>query len=132
MIERSKINEILKEQNLGASGRIEATTAAQIGRALGADILILGTVNRFNLESNTSGGSFLGFGSATTKNVAEVKLAARMVGTTTGEIIVAAEGAGTEEQSDSSTVIGGLASTGSATSNTDKLLSSASEKAVIK
>lgn len=130
VIERSRIQEILKEQNLGASGRIEATTAAQIGRALGADILIIGTVNRFNLESNTSGGSFFGFGSATTKNVAEVKLAARMVGTTTGEIIIAADGAGTEEQSDTATVIGGLGSAGSTTNNTDKLLSSASEKAV--
>ncbi|AFY72564.1 uncharacterized protein involved in formation of curli polymers [Synechococcus sp. PCC 7502] len=130
VIERSRIQEILKEQNLGASGRIEATTAAQIGRALGADILIIGSVNRFNLETNTSGGSLFGFGSATTKNVAEVKLAARMVGTTTGEIIVAADGAGTEEQSDTSTVISGLGTAGSATSNTDKLLSSASEKAV--
>lgn len=130
VIERSRIQEILKEQNLGASGRIEATTAAQIGRALGADILILGTINRFNLESNTSGSSFFGFGSANTKNTAEVKLAARMVGTTTGEIIVAADGIGSEEQNDSATVIGGLGSSGSATSNTDKLLSSASEKAV--
>ncbi len=130
VIERSRIQEILKEQNLGASGRIEATTAAQIGRALGADILIIGSVNRFNLESNTSGGSVFGIGSATTKNVAEVKLAARMVGTTTGEIIVAADGAGTEEQNDSAVVVRGFGSTGSATNNTDKLLSSASEKAV--
>lgn len=130
VIERSKIQEILKEQNLGASGRIEATTAAQIGRALGADLLILGTVNRFNLETNTSGGSFLGFGSATTRNTAEVKLAVRMVGTTTGEIIAVADGAGTEEQSDTATVVSGFGSGGSATANTDKLLSSASEKAV--
>lgn len=130
VIERSKIQEILKEQNLGASGRIEPTTAAQIGRALGADLLILGTVNRFNLETNTSGGSFLGFGSATTRNAAEVKLAVRMVGTTTGEIIAAADGAGTEEQSGSSAIVGGFGSGGSNTTNTDKLLSSASEKAV--
>jgi curli biogenesis system outer membrane secretion channel CsgG len=130
VIERSRIQEVLKEQNLGASGRIEATTAAQIGRALGADILIIGTVNRFNLESNTSGTNVFGFGSTNTKNVAEVKLAVRMVGTTTGEIIVAADGAGTEEQNDSTTIIGGLGGSASATNNTDKLLSSASEKAV--
>jgi len=130
VIERSRVREILKEQNLGASGRIEAITAAQIGRALGADILILGTVNRFNLSAKQENNSFFGFGSNNTKSQAEVKLAARMVGTTTGEIIVAADGAGSEEQNDSVTLLGGIGTTGSATSNTDTLLSAASEKAV--
>ncbi len=130
VIERSRINEILKEQNLGASGRIEAATAAQIGRALGADILILGTINRFNVEVTKGGSSFFGFGSASSKQLAEVKVSARMVGTTTGEIIVAADGAGTEEQNDNVTLLGGIGATGSETSNVDKLLSSASEKAV--
>lgn len=130
IIERSRIDQILKEQNLGASGRIEAATAAQIGRALGADVLIIGSVTRFNLESNTSGGSFLGFGSTTTSSVAEVKLTARFVSTTTGEIVAVAEGEGKADQSDSSVSIGGLGGGGSTTSNTDKLLSSAAEKAV--
>jgi hypothetical protein len=97
---------------------------------LGADVLIIGTVTRFNLASNTSGGGFLGFGSTNTTNVAEVKLTARVVGTTTGEILIVADGEGKEEQSDSSVSIGGLGFGGSATNNTDRLLSSASEQAV--
>ncbi len=130
VIERSRIDQIFKEQNLGASGRIEPTTAAQIGRALGADVLIIGTVTRFNLASSTSGGGFLGFGSTNTTNVAEVKLTARVVGTTTGEILVVADGEGKEEQNDSSVSIGGLGGGGSTTNNTDRLLSAAAEKAV--
>ncbi len=32
VIERSKLDAILAEQNLGASGRVDASTSAQIGR----------------------------------------------------------------------------------------------------
>ncbi len=130
VIERSRIDQILREQNLGASGRIEATTAAQIGRALGADVLLIGTVTRFNLDSSTSGTVIFGIGSTTKTNTAEVKLTARMVATTTGEIIAASEGEGKEEQSDSNVVVGTSTTSGSSTNNADKLLSSAAEKAV--
>ncbi|MEB3359708.1 MAG: CsgG/HfaB family protein [Synechococcales bacterium] len=40
VIERSQIEAVLAEQNLGQSGRVDASTAAQIGRILGVDAVI--------------------------------------------------------------------------------------------
>ena len=69
VLERSKVEQILKEQNFGASGRVDASTAAQIGKILGADAVIIGTITQFNLEKSRSGGSFLGIsGGSSTDN----------------------------------------------------------------
>ncbi|MEN9243982.1 MAG: CsgG/HfaB family protein, partial [Gloeomargarita sp. DG02_5_bins_242] len=54
MVERGRINQILAEQNLGEMGRIEPATAAQIGRLLGADAVIIGTITQFNVEESRS------------------------------------------------------------------------------
>lgn len=42
IVERAMLREILEEQDLGASGRVDAGTAAQIGRIVGARYVILG------------------------------------------------------------------------------------------
>ncbi len=130
VIERSRIAEVLREQNLGASGRVDASTAAQIGRILGVDAVIVGSVTRFNLEERRSGGSILGFGSSRRRQTADVQVTARMINTTTSEIIAVAEGAGQAEQRGSSVSVGGIFSSGSESSGADRLLSEASEQAV--
>ncbi|MBF1999634.1 MAG: penicillin-binding protein activator LpoB [Synechococcales cyanobacterium M58_A2018_015] len=98
LIERSRIAEVLQEQNLAQAGRIDPSTAAQIGRILGADAVVLGSVTRFNLDERGGGGSFFGFGGSGRTRTAEVELTARIVNTTTAEIITAAQGSGTSEQ----------------------------------
>lgn len=50
VIERSQLEKILNEQNLGVSGRIDASTAASIGKILGVDALIIGNVAAFDLK----------------------------------------------------------------------------------
>jgi len=50
VIERSQLQKILYEQNLGSQGRIDASTAARIGKVLGVDALILGNVSAFDLK----------------------------------------------------------------------------------
>lgn len=42
IVERSLLREVLEEQNLGASGRVDAQTAARIGRLVGARYAIAG------------------------------------------------------------------------------------------
>lgn len=42
IVERGALKEILEEQDLGASGRVDAQTAARIGRVVGARYVILG------------------------------------------------------------------------------------------
>jgi len=130
IIERSRVAEVLREQNLGASGRVDASTAAQIGRILGVDAVVVGSVTRFNLEERRSGGSILGIGSSRQRQMADVQVTARMINTTTSEIIAVAEGSGQSEQRGNSVSIGGLFTSGSESSGTDRLLSEASEQAV--
>jgi curli biogenesis system outer membrane secretion channel CsgG len=54
VLERQQIHDVLGEQDLGASGRVDPATAAQIGKVIGARYLVYGTVNEF--EYNKSGG----------------------------------------------------------------------------
>jgi len=69
VIERSKLETIMKEHQLGASGLLDANTAVELGRGLGVDAIILGSV------AATSSGS--------------ISLDARAINTETAAIIVA-------------------------------------------
>lgn len=53
VLERQLLNEILQEQDLGASGRVRTDTAAPIGEIEGAELLITGAVTEF--EGNSGG-----------------------------------------------------------------------------
>lgn len=130
VIERSRLDAVLKEQNLGASGRVDASTAAEIGRILGVDIVIVGSITQFDLEQRQENIAVPIFGQSKKDTNAYVKLNARMINTTTAEIVGTAEGNGTANQADRSTTIFGFGG-GSATNNESKLLSTATEKAVL-
>jgi len=43
LVERGRLQELLSEQDLGAAGRVDASTAAQIGRLIGARYMIMGS-----------------------------------------------------------------------------------------
>ena len=43
LVERGMLQELLQEQDLGAAGRVDANTAAQIGRLIGARYMIMGS-----------------------------------------------------------------------------------------
>ncbi|AKG24724.1 CsgG/HfaB family protein [Calothrix sp. 336/3] len=108
VIERSKIDAILREQNFGLSGRVDATTAAQIGKILGVDTILIGSVTGFNIEQDGGGVNvpFIGrVGGGQTK--ANVKLNVRLVNTSTAEILMTAEGNGSSSRGDGSINIRG-------------------------
>jgi curli biogenesis system outer membrane secretion channel CsgG len=90
VIERDKIAAVLAEQGLGASGAVTASTAPKIGKLLGAQLLFTGSITAFSIKK--TGGSIAGFGASFGK--AESKLDVRMIDTTTGEILLVANGAG--------------------------------------
>jgi len=54
VLERQNLQDVLSEQDLGASGRIRPDTAAAIGQVEGAEILVTGNITEF--EAATSGG----------------------------------------------------------------------------
>ncbi len=46
VIERAQLEKILKEQQLGQSGILDASTAAQIGKGIGVDGIVIGSVTQ--------------------------------------------------------------------------------------
>jgi curli biogenesis system outer membrane secretion channel CsgG len=89
VVERSKLEHVLREQDLGASGRIAKGTAASIGKITGAQYLVMGTVTSYEERVSGAGGGFsLGpvrLGGK--KEDAYVSVDLRVVDTTTGEIV---------------------------------------------
>ena len=64
VVERQKLQSVLEEQNLAASGRVAKGTGAKIGKVTGAQYLITGTVTAFEENTSSTGGglSFKGIG----------------------------------------------------------------------
>jgi curli biogenesis system outer membrane secretion channel CsgG len=114
VIERNQIDKILNEQNFSNSNRADATTAAKIGHILGVDAVITGDITQFGRDDqNKNVGGMLGKwgsgyglgGVGTSKSKAVVAITARMIDTSTGEILASASGKG--ESTRSGTMLGG-------------------------
>lgn len=50
IVERRKVEAILQEQNLGARGRLDRDTAAKLGRVLGVDALVIGSITALEMD----------------------------------------------------------------------------------
>jgi curli biogenesis system outer membrane secretion channel CsgG len=107
VIERKAIDKILAEQNFSNSDRADSASAAKIGKLLGVDAIIIGSITQFGRDDrNTSVGGFgrsldkygLG-GVGVKKSKAVVGLTARMISTDTGEILAVASGNGESTRS---------------------------------
>ncbi|MEB3178244.1 MAG: CsgG/HfaB family protein [Nostocaceae cyanobacterium] len=130
VIERSKIDAILSEQNLGASGRVDSSTAAQIGKILGVDIIVIGSITGFNIEQDGGGVRIPRLGRVGGgKTRANVKLNLRVVNTTTAEILLTAEGNGSSSRGDGAINIRGY-SVDSSSRKEAKLLTTATVDAI--
>jgi len=113
VLERTELNNVLKEQTLGVSGAVTAQTAAKVGNLLGVEMAIVGAVTEFGYKqqstdvgvgsgatnklfkkSNPLGNTSVGTQSTTIRIGVDV----RFTDVTTGEI-VAAENVAKEEKS---------------------------------
>jgi curli biogenesis system outer membrane secretion channel CsgG len=114
VIERNALDKVLGEQNFSNSDRADASTAAKIGRVLGVDAIIIGSITQFGRDdqhTNIGGGGYGGYGSklgiggiGTKKSKAVVGITARLVNTTTGEILAAVTGTGESSRSGTSLI----------------------------
>lgn len=88
VLERSKIEAVLSEQNMGASGRVAGGTAAKIGKITGAQYLIAGTVTSYEEDTASTGGgvSFKGISLGGKSSKAYIAVDVRVINATTGEI----------------------------------------------
>jgi curli biogenesis system outer membrane secretion channel CsgG len=102
VIERKALDKILKEQNFQNSDRADASTAAKLGRVLGVDAILIGSITQFGRDDKqtnvgglgrvTGGFGIGGIGKRESKAV--VAISARMVNIETAEILLAATGKG--------------------------------------
>ena len=114
VIERKALDKILAEQNFSNSDRANPTSAAKLGKLLGVDAIIVGSITQFGNETkNTNvgggGGGFGGFGVggfSKKKTKAIVTLDARIVDIDTAEILGVADGKG-ESKRESTSLLGG-------------------------
>ncbi len=90
VIERQQVDAILAEQHFGLSGAVDASTAAEIGKILGVQALLLGSITQFSLDRKSGGIGPL----RASYTEAESVIDARLVNTTTAEIMLVAEGDG--------------------------------------
>ena len=101
VIERNAIDKLLAEQNLTNSDRTDPTTAAKLGRILGVDAIVMGTLTHYDYVDKTTGGGgarFGGFGGASMKTkhdiTAKVVISTRLVSPDTAEVLAVSDGAG--------------------------------------
>jgi len=88
IIEREKLDLVMKEQGLAGTGALDQQSAARVGQLLGIRYILTGAVDKFSIEE-TKGG-LGGFGGKFTK--AEAAINVRMIDTTTGERVFAVSG----------------------------------------
>jgi curli biogenesis system outer membrane secretion channel CsgG len=109
VIERKALDKVLAEQNFSNSDRADSSTAAKIGRVLGVDAIVVGSITQFGRDDKSQGvggaaiggltGRFGIGGVGTRKAKAVVGVTARMVNTSTGEILASATGQGQSTRS---------------------------------
>jgi curli biogenesis system outer membrane secretion channel CsgG len=114
IIERQAMSKILGEQNFSNSDRANSNSAAKIGKILGVDAIVVGSITQFgndNKNTNVGGGGGgwgrFGVGGISHKSSkAVVVVDARLVNIDTAEIMGVATGKG-ESSRESTSLLGG-------------------------
>ena len=87
VVERKKLDSVLSEQDLGASGRVAKSSAAKMGKVTGAQYLITGSVSNFESSGSKGGGlSFKGVSFGGKKSTVSMGIDIRVINSTTGEV----------------------------------------------
>ncbi len=85
MFERDRLNAVLKEQKMGASGLVDPATAAQIGKLIGVNYIITGAVTEYGRSRAGGGGGGVNVGQVGYHSAVDI----RMVDATSGKIVFA-------------------------------------------
>jgi curli biogenesis system outer membrane secretion channel CsgG len=104
VVERKNLDTVLAEQDFSASNRADPSAAkkSKIGKVKGVRYIIAGSITKFGGEEKSFGGGGLvkgklgGLGLKKAKT--EVNLSARLIDTTTGDVVVSATGAGVSKK----------------------------------
>lgn len=105
--ERKAMDKLLAEQNFSNSDRADPTTAAKLGRMLGVDAIIIGSITQFGRDDKKTsiGGGGYGLGKyglggiGHRESKAVVQISARLVAVETGQILATSQGLGESQRS---------------------------------
>ena len=88
VLNRSDLADIIKEQDLGASGNVDARTAAKAGQITGAKYLLVATVDDF--QDYVEKATFEGTGESATKRIFRFSIIAKIYDSSTGKLLESA------------------------------------------
>ena len=120
VIERKALDKILTEQNFSNSDRADPMSAAKLGKVLGVDAIIIGSITQFGRDDKKTGIGGAGFGRIGAglggvqkrESKAEVAITARLINTETAEILASVTGKGESKRSGASLLGAGAGSGG--------------------
>jgi curli biogenesis system outer membrane secretion channel CsgG len=108
VVEREQLEALMREKNLTLSGDVDPSSAVRIGKLLGVNYILTGAVTEYGTTDKGAHGSGLrglpGFSAGKRSFVAALN--ARLIDTSTGEIVWADEGR--EEESSVKVSVGGF------------------------
>ena len=84
----SDLSDVIKEQDLGASGNVDAKTAAQAGKLTGAKYLLVATVDDFQDYIQTA--TFQSIGETASKRIFRFSIVGKIYDSTTGKLLESA------------------------------------------
>ncbi|MFA5975633.1 MAG: CsgG/HfaB family protein [Elusimicrobiota bacterium] len=90
VVERDKLHTLMAEQKLGMSGVVDSNTAAKVGKILGLNAVVTGSISQFGEE--TEGSEYLITQSK--RQVVKCTVDIRVVDVETGQILYADSGSG--------------------------------------
>src|SRR5258708_32204847 len=102
VIERKALDKVLAEQNFSNSDRADSNTAAKLGRILGVDAIVIGSITQFGRDdksTNVGGGGFGGItgrygisGVGHKESKAVLGITGRIINVETARILASATG----------------------------------------
>jgi curli biogenesis system outer membrane secretion channel CsgG len=108
VVEREQLQALMQEKNLSLSGDVDPSTAVKIGKLLGVNYLLTGAVTEYGVTDKGAHGSGIGRvpGFSAGKRSFVAALNARLIDTSTGEVVWADEA--TAEESSVKVSVGGF------------------------
>ncbi|MFH0948673.1 MAG: CsgG/HfaB family protein [Elusimicrobiota bacterium] len=95
LVERAKLDKVMEEQKLQTTGMIDSNTVAQMGKILGLDAIVVGSISQFGVK--TGGSDY--FVTQSKQQVAECTVDIRVIEVETGKILYIDSGKGIAKSS---------------------------------
>ncbi len=94
VFERQQISKALDEQKFQQSGVVDAKTAVQVGKMIGAEYVVYGAITNFGIRTESTNAIFY----QNKKQIAESQVDVRIINVETGEVVYSMDGRGQAER----------------------------------